>query len=96
MCGDGPVTAPTSPLLNVVSPRVWGWTPHCQDEQDVDRGFPACVGMDPRSARAPIRSMWFPRVCGDGPRTWSTVIPWRVVSPRVWGWTPAHDHKDCS
>ncbi len=47
VCGDGPDDQPSATQPKQVSPRVWGWTLITIQSKIRNRGFPACVGMDP-------------------------------------------------
>ena len=86
--GDGPWRSPPMIDTSQVAPRARGWTRGARPQLVVHLGCPACAGMDPFLCATVARSVWLPRVRGDGPspRTKRRFI--RSVAPRARGWTP--------
>ncbi len=87
VCGDGPRTAPSVPVLPKAAPRMRGWTQRAVQPADLGVGCPAYAGMDPELSPWSDGPLRLPRVCGDGPCA-SALPPLPVrAAPRMRGWT---------
>ena len=86
-CGDGPAEAVAGVVIEVATPRLWGWTPGVRVRSHRALGYPAPVGMDRPPPGAWGCGWWLPRACGDGPATNSTGDFAKLATPRLWGWT---------
>ena len=85
--GDGPHGCKVLRVIDMESPRAWGWTGQVREAHAGDDGIPTRVGMDRWApARAPSAHR-NPHARGDGRGIADTATAPIQESPRAWGWT---------
>ena len=85
--GDGPSDNDFVSIMTLASPHTRGWTHSLYSYSNVDPGFPAHAGMDPRWSPAAPARYWLPRTRGDGPWGGQSEGQPTRASPHTRGWT---------
>ena len=87
VCGGGPRNFRIIWELNILSPRMWGWTARFLELVKTIFIIPTYVGVDRQKMGKRRAGGNYPHVCGGGPIEPRDIIPRRALSPRMWGWT---------
>ena len=87
MRGDGPFGGSLTATNTGFPPHARGWTVEPQLVLDNAHVSPACAGMDLTTGPFHEPASCFPRMRGDGPRSWESAVTPSVFPPHARGWT---------
>ena len=90
VCGGEPRCARSISVCISYSPRMRGWTWDMPVVYGAEAIFPAYAGVNLQSARSTTATWYIPRVCGGEPGKYALLLFSPVYSPRMRGWTFAH------
>ena len=87
--GDGPMVELSDDLVEMFSPRPWGWSALMMTREEMRSVFPTPVGMVRAVRWLYLIKSSFPHARGDGPQSGTKKVVDVMFSPRPWGWSVA-------